>query len=407
MTGADGFLAECRAGGGRIIVAALVGVGLGLSALPFYTLGVFAQPLSQAFHWPRALVQSGIIFSMLGTVCVAGLAGWLIDRIGVRRVALTSQLGLAAGFCLLAAQNGSPTLWHASWFLLAVLGIGTTPLTWSRGIAEWFVQARGTALGIALAGTGVTAFAAPPLIGMLIASQGWRIAYLAIAAAIVLIGMPTVWFLFHGKRGYDGQVRTSGQSVDGLSFGTALRGYRFWLLILAFAAISFGIGGAIPNLVPLLIDQGIAHAALYASLLGLNVILGRLVAGYLLDRIWAPAVGAVLLSLPAIACLLLAQHKAPAIAAGLIGLAGGAEFDLISFLCARYFGLRHYGQIYAWQWASFSLAAGAGAVSFARAFDRTGSYATALYLAAVALLAGGLSLLALGRYPRPPASSGA
>jgi MFS family permease len=143
MTGADGFLAECRAGGGRIIVAALVGVGLGLSALPFYTLGVFAQPLSQAFHWPRALVQSGIIFSMLGTVCVAGLAGWLIDRIGVRRVALTSQLGLAAGFCLLAAQNGSPTLWHASWFLLAVLGIGTTPLTWSRGIAEWFVQARG------------------------------------------------------------------------------------------------------------------------------------------------------------------------------------------------------------------------------------------------------------------------
>lgn len=398
MNGEPGFVAECRGGGGQVLGAALVGVGLGLTALPFYTLGVFAQPLTQAFGWPRALVQSGIIFSMLGIVCSAGIVGWLIDRFGVRHVALGSQIGLAAGFCLFAAQNGSPALWHASWFVLAVLGVGTTPLTWSRGIAAWFVATRGTALGIALAGTGITAFVAPPLIGMLVAAAGWRVAYLAIAAVILLVGLPIVW-LFFRERDAPGGSAAASVELTGLSFRAALGGYRFWLLILAFAAISFGVGGAIPNLVPMLADQRIANAPLYASLLGLNVIVGRLLAGYLLDRIWGPAVGAGLLALPAVACLLLAHHKAPALAAALIGLAGGAEFDLISFLCARYFGLRHYGRIYAWQWASFSLAAGLGAFSFAKVYDVTGSYAPALYMAAAALFGGGLSLLALGRYP--------
>ena len=389
----------------RVVLAACVGAALGLTALPFYTLGLFARPLATEFAWSRSTIQSAITFVMFGVVCSAGLAGWLIDRYGVRRVAFGSQLGLAAGFFGLAWQTGTPWLWQVNWFLCAVLGVGTTPLAWSRGIASWFVERRGLAIGIALSGSGVTAFVAPPLLGAFVALHGWRAGYLAIAATIVCIALPMTW-LFFRPRPSDPSLAQRAAVDDGLTLAAAVREPRFWILIVAFAAVASAVAGAISNLIPMLTDAGlsVAEAARYASLLGLAVVSGRLLAGWLLDRFWAPAVAVALLTPPAIACLMLASHRWPALAAVLIGLAGGAEFDLIAYLCLRYFGRRHFGQIYGWQWASFSLTAGFGPLAFGHVFDRTGSYRLALWAAALLLVAGPLLLLALGRYPRdsPP-----
>jgi MFS family permease len=87
------------------------------------------------------------------------------------------------------------------------------------------------------------------------------------------------------------------------------------------------------------------------------------------------------------------------VAVALIGLAAGAEFDLIAYLCSRYFGLKNYSQIYAWQFVAFSIASGAAPMIFGRVFDSAGSYNPALIAAALLFVAGGALLLALGRYP--------
>jgi len=396
-----------RDGAWRVVLAAWVGIALGLTALPFYTLGIFAKPLALEFGWSRSVIQSGITFAMLGVVSSAWAAGWLIDRLGVRPVALASQLGLALGFVGLALQSGSALWWQANWFLFAVLGVGTTPLAWSRGIASWFDQRRGLAIGVGLSGTGMTALAAPPLINAVVGAFGWRVGYLTIALSIVLVGMPVVWLLFREKAAMPAAATAGGPQGQGLTLAQALRTRQFWLLLVAFWAICATVSGLIPNLVPMLTDSGLsmAQAAKYASLLGLNVILGRLVAGWLLDRLWGPLVALILLMPPALACLLLARQQWPGLAVMLIGLAGGAEFDLIAYLCLRYFGTRHFGQIYAWQWAGFSLSAGAGPVAFGAVFDRTGSYHAALAASAALLVVGPLTLFALGRYPS--AGSGA
>jgi MFS family permease len=394
----------------RIVLAAAVGCAFGLTALPYYTLGMVAKPIGAEFDWPRAVVQGGILFASIGVLCSAGIAGWLMDRYGARRVALASQAGLALGFVGLACQTGSTTLWYANWFLLAVFGIGTTPLTWSRGIASWFDRERGLALGVGLTGTGVTAFLAPPLMTAIVASAGWRAGYLAIAAGIALVAMPSVWLLFRergdaGAGAGAGTADAKGAAVataaTGHTLGEALRDYRFWILIGSFLLICAAVTGVNANLVPMLTDGGIgvAEAAGYASLLGLFVIVGRLTAGWLLDRLWAPLVGLLVLLPSALSCLLLQQQLAPAVAVAFLGLAGGAEFDLIAFLCLRYFGTRHYGQIYAWQWASFTVGSGAGPIAFGAIFDASGSYSAALLSAGVAMLAGPALLLALGPYP--------
>ena len=399
VTGKGSFSQELHEGGWRVLVASLVGVVFGLSALPFYTLGVFSDPMAADLGWSRADVQSGLLFSMIATVLVAGLTGWAIDRFGARAMAMAGQVGLAFGLLLLSAQGENPTLWKVAWFLLAAMAIGTTPLTWSRGIAAWFINGRGTALGIALSGSGITAVIAPPLVGWVIEEYGWRAGYMTLALAVLLIALPCTWLLFRVRPAAAVSSSGSIQTEPGLTFREALRGYRFWLILVSFASISFGIGGTIPNLVPMLNEAGIADAAYYASILGGMVIVGRLFAGYLLDRFWAPLVAVALLALPSASCVLLANNWSPGLAAALMGLAGGAEFDLVAFLCARYFGMRSYGRIYAWQWAGFALAAGIGTTAFAAVRDASGSYAPVLYLAAALMAGGGLLLTALGRYP--------
>lgn len=410
---AQGMWAEFRQDQAwRVVLAAWLGIALGLTALPFYSLGIFAKPLAMEFGWSRSVIQSGILFSMLGVISSAWATGWLIDRFGVRPVALFSQLGLAVGFIGLAVQTGSPLWWRANWFIFAVLGVGTTPITWSRGIASWFDKRRGLAMGVALSGTGMTALLAPPALGAIVAAHGWRVGYVCLALSIVLVGVPAVWLMFRERSGVNAagpRPTTSAPTAEaaaaqptGLSLREALRTRHFWVMLVGFWAICATVAGLIPNLVPMLTDSGLsmAQAASYASLMGLMVIAGRLVAGWLLDRFWGPLVAFILLMPPALACVLLSAQIWPGLAVMLIGLAGGAEFDLIAFLCLRYFGTRHFGQIYAWQWAGFSLAAGAGPVAFGAIFDRFGSYHHALMISAVLLILGPVLLFALGRYPQ-------
>jgi predicted MFS family arabinose efflux permease len=386
----------------RVVLAAGIGCALGLTALPFYTIGVFAQPLTDEFGWSRAVVQAAVSCALLGVLCSAWAAGWLIDRIGVRRVALGSQIGLALCFLALPFQTGNPWLWYANWFIMAILGVGTTPLSWSRGIGGWFDKQRGLALGLALTGTGVTAFAAPLVLTPLIAAQGWRFAYAAIGLAILVVALPIVWAFFRERPVVQNDAHQP-LSAHGLTLRQAVHGRQFWLILVSFALVTCAVAGTISNLVPMLTDAGIdpLEAAGYASIVGLNVMLGRLLAGWLLDRMWAPLVAIIMLTPPALACVMLTMHQWPLLAAALVGLAGGAEFDLIAYLCLRYFGTRHFGQIYAWQWAAFSAASAMGPIGFGLIYDQSRSYDGALLLSTALILAGPLLLLALGRYPAP------
>jgi MFS family permease len=82
----------------------------------------------------------------------------------------------------------------------------------------------------------------------------------------------------------------------------------------------------------------------------------------------------------------------------LIGLAAGAEYDLLAFMVARYFGMKSYGGIYGVLYSCFALGAGVGPVSFGANFDRTHGYAESLHLAAGLFLVPALAMLFLGRY---------
>jgi cyanate permease len=82
-----------------------------------------------------------------------------------------------------------------------------------------------------------------------------------------------------------------------------------------------------------------------------------------------------------------------------IGLALGAELDLLGFLVARYFRLEEFGRIYGWQYGAFILASGLGPLWVGAVRDATGSYAPALVASSVGLVLTCIGFLALPRYP--------
>lgn len=398
-------------GGWRVVLVSGIGFALGVNVLSLYTLGAFVAPLEQDFGWSRAEVQGSLVFLVLATLIGGWMTGWLTDRYGVRRVAIAGQIALAAGLILLATSPPKLWIWYAIWLVMSLTALGTGPITWTRAIAGWFDAGRGTALALALCTSGIAAIILPPVTVGLIGAFGWRTAYIVLAAIVAGIALPATYWILPAAPHRPTRMRQDDRADDtaegeiGLEVREALGSYRFWALMVTTLMLGFAITGTIPNLIPLLTDQGLSpgRAASLLGVMGGALIVGRLAAGYALDRIWAPVVGSVIFPLAAISCAALASgtENYPLLlgAVALFGFATGAEFDLIPYIVTRYFGLRRYSQIYSLQWIGWTVAAGLAPAVFGHTYDVTGSYRIILWVAALCFAASPLFLLTLGRYP--------
>ncbi len=361
-----------------VLLAGTVGTGLGTTGLPFYSFGLFVRPMGQEFGWSRGSISGGITCLMVGTVLTSPFVGRVIDKVGVRIVAILSQIGLALGFVAVSLVGSQLSGFYAAWLALSFLGSGTSPIVWTRAVASWFDRSRGLALGIMLCGTGIVALCGPVLINEAISTFGWQGAYRILAITLLVVGLPlTSLFL----RSNPNAVSSSGSS-GGVTLRDALRMSAFWRIEIAFIIISVVVGGLIVHLPAMLIDRGAspASAAAVAGRLGYAIIIGRLSLGMLVDRMPPAIVGATLIGLLAISSILLALNMTPLIAVILLGLSAGAEVDLLAFLISRIFGLRHYAQIYGCGISAFTMGGAIGPVLAGHAHDVSGSYVSALYI---------------------------
>lgn len=398
--------------GWLLILASCTGVICSSIVLPYYSIGALVVPVTEEFGWTRAQFQAAILFSSGLGALTAPVVGYLIDRFGARRMALPGLVGLSAGFAIAASMNGELWMLYLAYGSMALLGAGTIPVTWTRAIATNFFSQRGIALGLTLTGTGICAMLIPHYTVWLVDKAGWRAAYLGIALLPIALAGPLIWFGFRPRELGAGSATGPADPVgEGLSLKEAVRGFRFWILLVSILVAYMAFSGIGTNLFPSLTDDGLtaAEAATVQSVYGGSIILGRVVVGYLVDRFWAPGVAAVSLALPVFGALILADTPGfPAAAAGalLVGYAAGAELDLMSFLAARYFGLRHYAKIYSVLYATLAVCSGTAPWLFARVYDVTASYDVGYYTASVLFALAAVMVLLLGRYPKAYGVSG-
>jgi MFS family permease len=393
--------------GGRPLAAALLGVACGASPLPFNVLPLVMGPIRKEFGWDFASISAGItIFGIIASL-LAPVYGGLADRFGVRPVALTSLFVFGVVFGSFYFMPGSIMGYWVFWAVLGAIGIGSTPVTWSRAISLWFNRNRGLALGIMLLGTSLAALVVPQIAQRAIAAGGWRMAFPFVALLPILIALPIGLLWFREPRPEERPAGVTGADgkVTGILLSRAIRSYRFWVLLSSIVMIAFAYGGAHIHIAQIVSLHGFS-AQVAASVLGvvaIGILASRLIVGFLFDRFWAPGVAFPALLLPAIACWLLmgTGTSLPLVMIGafLLGFAAGTESDVIAFLAAKYFGMAHYGRIYGALYMPFGIGSAVSPIIYGIVRDRTGGYDPILLVSMVLFAAGGALLLTLGRYP--------
>lgn len=384
------------------VVASAIGMVLCTGTLALYSFGVFVRPLTAEFGWNRTELFVALSFFQFGLAFSSPVWGVIIDRFGPRRVILFCLVALA----LLVGSLGAltPKLWHLYLVFLGIplLGGGASPLGYSAVMVRRFDRRLGLALGLSLLGVGLGGAALPPLAQVLLAEFGWRTAYVALGVLTLLITLPAALV---ATRNVPGPVPR--RSCGGSSIGAMLWTRAYGLMAVIFVLLGTISVGVLAHLVPMMVDHGFtpAEAARVAGLSGLSVVVVRGGLGWVLDRVHAPYVLAVVALVAGIVPLLLGYgegHAAGYLAAILLGSAIGAEVDFVSFLVRRYFDQAAFGRLYGIAFGLYILGTAIGPVALAASFDHLGGYRSGLLLFAVlGLIAAGLAL-AMPRYATPP-----
>lgn len=398
--------------GWTIILACGVGIGCGLSAMPFFTFGAFIIPLQEEFGWSRGQIQSALTLYATTVFITLPIIGKVLDRIGARKVAIWSQIAFGVSFGSLAFLPGNIFIFYGMWMVMAIVSIGTMTITYSYAVNNWFDRYRGVALGLTLSGTGFAATFSPTYAVWLIEQFGWRYAFPGMGAITLVVSVPLlVLFLKERPARVETPVKEQQDpaidgTVSGMNLRSALGTYPFWMIGLGMFGVAAGTGGIIPIFIPLLGESGytVAEAAAYAGLVGIMVIAGRVFVDILMDHFWAPLVASLIFAPAALSCFLLTINgitpEAVVVSALLIGLVASAEYDVIAFLVSRYFGMKFFGSIYSWVYLIFISGTVAAPFVYGTAYDSFGSYDIPLLGTGILIIMGSLALLTLGPIPK-------
>ena len=398
---------EFRAGW-PTLMAAVFGIGCGASPVPYNMVGHLTGPLQAEFGWGRGQIMLAVTVFGAVVMLLAPWFGGLIDRKGVRKVGVAALIGFSLSWMATTLTTSNIYVYYAIWIVAGIVGGASIPISWTRAVNAWFVTNRGLALAIALLGTGFAGIALNLSAPWMIENFGWRGAVIGSALPALVLAAPIALIFLRDAPDAStveaGSVQAT-QHLYGATFKEASRTHSFWIMFAAFAMVALAFGGLFVNFVPMLMDAGFegSRAGAIASTIGVSLLAGRLIAGALLDRFWAPYVAAPLFIAPAIACLVVAGGTiTPTIAtmtAILIGLAAGVESDLIAYLAARYYGIKNYARIYGVLYMAFGLASAISPPLYGWSYDIFGSYRYALICGAVLFTLSAVILFFMGKYP--------
>jgi MFS family permease len=395
----------------RVLLLSVLGIAVSINAVLLYGFGTLVVPFEDTFGWSRSAQQVAISFLYGGAVVGLQAVGWLNKRFGIQRVTVISLLLMAVGY-LACTQLIGGSIWtlYLMFAVLPIIGMGALAVTWTQLINLWFVENRGLALAIGLSGTGITAVVAPNMMAWSIEQYSWQAPFVLLACLnLLLIPLSLLWFRLPQEARSatisPQQADASILAVQGISYRDGLGAPKFWICNLALGLVVSAVVGIVTNTIPILRDAGFAmsEAAFIFSFFGLSLITGRLIVGYLLDRLWPPGVAACSLVLPAIGCMIFLSGADSFIwlvaAVVLFGLGAGAEFDIAAFLVARYFGLADYGRLFGFHQGLITVASSLAPLMFAAMYLQSQNYQLLLYYCLAATLLGPLLLLSLGRPP--------
>ncbi len=374
-----------------VIISVVILAALGFTWYPF---GIFLKPITAEFTWDRGALTGALAVSILVSGAIGIFAGRLSDRYGPRPIVTIGGLLSGIAFLLLPLINA---LWHVYLILGILIGIGGvfTLIPIMSLIPRWFTKRVGIAMGITMAGLGVGGIITPYITQLLISAYDWRWACVALGLLTIIIIIPVAQFLKHspqqaGLKPYgEGEIiegkQSPSSSMKGFSLKQAIRTRGFWFFGLVQTFGLFYTSTVMVHIVPHASDTGIPEvsAAVILSVIAVFAVIGRLIVGFISDKIGgrkALTVCLILMILSAVWLLSAEEIWMFYVFAVIFGFANGGFTTLFSVVTAELFGLASLGAIIGGFVIFATLGEALGAPVSGTIFDITGSYRVAFLI---------------------------
>jgi sugar phosphate permease len=374
-------------------VILLISNGMALSGL-----SPFRPAFSAQYGWTMKQMTLGDLISFVIVGLLAPFLGIVMDRVGVR------WLMLIGGFVLAAAYHfyGTATSLNGIYGAHVLLGVGIAlaglvPV--ARLIGRWFELARGTAMGIALAGSSLASFVFPPLALVFVQSHGIAGAFDRLALAGLVLSL--IVFIFvrdqpeaKGLTAFgQSSTRKSETELTGVDYGTALRSLSFWCLALGASFTFFSMLGTLANLfqhmLNLQFEPKIALDGLKVMLFA--ALVGKFGFGFISDFLKPKTVYIANLAVMALGAMLMAQstHASVWLALTVFGIGWGGLYTMLQLLAVDSFGMKSAGKIMGTIATFDAIGGGLGSYVMGSIGTKNGSYQQG-FLLMFALICAGL-----------------
>jgi sugar phosphate permease len=346
---------------GRQVAWILGGAAMMLATLPGQTVFIaqFNASLRAEFGLSHGAFGGLYTLATLTSATTLVFAGVLADRIGLRRLAIATLLGLALAMILMSQVRSVPALVVAL-ACLRFFGQGMLSHIAMTAMARWFNRFRGRAISLAALGFTVGEAMLPFGLTLAISAAGWRQVWVAAGLVLVTAFVPLLLTLLreapdghralaagHANPDAPSEAQTTGA---GWTRSRVLRDPLFWALIP-------GIMG--PPAIGTLFIFHQAHLAemkgwslttftAFYPVLSVSVVAASLTSGVLVDRFSAWRLMPVVLLPLALASLVVATLP-PVWSIPLLflcfGLSNGLINPVVGALWVELYGSAHIGAI--------------------------------------------------------------
>jgi len=381
--------------------------------------GVLLLPLQREFGWSTAEISTALAIRLLLFGLMGPFAAALINRYGVKRMALSSLTLVCGGLLLSLAMR---EVWQLIllWGVVVGFGTGLTALVLGATVAtRWFSARRGLVVGLLTASSATGQLVFMPLLSILTDQFGWRVALtllcslLGVAALAILALMRDRPFDL-GLTAFGEEGPAVAPPVPSLSVAAAALGALrdasktrvFWVLFATFFICGASTNGLIQtHLIPLCVDFGVpeVRAAGLLAVMGIFDFIGTVASGWLSDRydnrwllFWYYGLrGLSLLYLPYSDFTVYGLS----VFAMFYGLDWIATVPPTVRLTAEHFGRERANLVFGWVFAGHQIGAACAAFGAGYARSALDSYLPAFFVAGLLCLVAALLVPTLGRRP--------
>ena len=390
-----------------------------LSSGPVWSgVGVWIKALELEFGWSRAQLTGAFSMAQLEGSIIGPLVGYLIDRLGPRRMVLIGFVITGLGF-ILFSRTDSIFIFYLSYGMIM---LGTAAGTWSPCMAvvnRWFVRKRGMAMALASEGSPLGGLVLVPILAWAVTpgNYGWSVTAQWIGVVFLALAWPLSRLIREWPESYgllpDGdppsrplrdpfRPASRAATSDQLEFTArqAIRTRAFWLITFGQACSTILFATLTVHLVPMLTDQGLSlqsAAYVFSVVMGVAAIF-QLIGGYMGDRMPKNVAISIFGFIQAAGFLIAVfVHSFPMamLFAVVFGAGFGGRNPLTTAIRGDYFGKYAFATIMGISSAPMYAFMLAAPLFAAFLFDATGSYTVAfLIIGALGMMSGVLFLLA-------------